>query len=131
MAAASAVPQCPYCYNRLCKKHPLQDSGASLAAKGAWIAPVAGPRAARLTPRRGQPGSRLLDASPRPPHPLTLAGPVDREGTLNRLYQELIAKNLSKARMEEVALKAEREERVRARTKQLPTGRMGGVGVGK
>ena len=29
-----AQPQCPYCYNRMCKKHPLQDHGASLAARG-------------------------------------------------------------------------------------------------
>lgn len=66
------VQQCPACYNNLCKKHPRQDSGASVA---------------NFKP--SQPGE-----------------------TLDKLYNDLVAKNLAKAKMEQAAARAEVFEKV-------------------
>lgn len=44
---------------------------------------------------------------------VVVAEPSNKPDTINRLYSELVGKNLVKARMEEAALQAEREQQVR------------------
>ena len=70
-----AAAQCGACFNRLCKQHPNQDSGASLA---------------------------LLQQSA-----------ASGRGAMSKLYDDLIAKRLVKARMESAAARADEEYNVR------------------